>query len=562
MGGMLHLVEDRPTPRAVYNWRVYLSALVAGSAAMMIGYDSAFIGGTLALDSFKDEFHFEDLSTAEVNLKSANIVSCYQAGAFFGAFFAYPFAFYLGRKKGLAVFAAVFVLGAGIMLGTSAKNGLGLLYGGRVLAGIGVGGASNISPIYNSEIAPPAIRGRLVGLYEFSWQIGGLVGFWINYGVDQTMAPSHKQWLIPFSIQLIPAGLLFVGSFLIKESPRWLFQRGRREEGIHNLVWLRQLPADHIYMQEEISGIDAALEKQRNTTGIGFWDPFHAVFSNKRVLYRFLLGGSLFFWQNTSGINAINYYSPTIFKSIGITGTSTSLLTTGIFGVIKTIVTLIWLFFLIDRLGRRALLMYGAIGGSFCMWYIGSYIKIADPSKNFKKDPATGETISTGTLSSGGISAMFFFYLWTICYTPSWNGTPWVLNSEIFDQGVRSLAQAFAAANNWFWNFIVARFTPQMFTTMGYGVYFFFASLMLGSVVFVFFLVPETKGIPLEAMDRLFSRELKARNAHKTILAELRLDDEVFRRESVAGQNAEKGSGSDEGYPRDAKHVEEAKIEV
>jgi hypothetical protein len=85
MGGILHLVEDRPTPRAVYNWRVYLSALVAGSAAMMIGYDSAFIGGTLALASFKDEFHFEDLSTAEVNLKTANIVSCYQAGAFFGA---------------------------------------------------------------------------------------------------------------------------------------------------------------------------------------------------------------------------------------------------------------------------------------------------------------------------------------------------------------------------------------------------------------------------------------------------------------------------------------------
>jgi sugar porter (SP) family MFS transporter len=479
--------------------------------------------------------------------------------------FAYPFGFYLGRKKGLAIFAGFFVLGAGIMLGTNAKNGLGLLYGGRVLAGIGVGGASNLSPIYNSEIAPPAIRGRLVGLYEFSWQIGGLVGFWINYGVDQTMAPSHEQWIIPFSIQLIPAGLLFIGAFLIKESPRWLFQRGRREEGIRNLCWLRQLPVDHIYIEEEIANIDDALNKQAASVGLGFWDPFHALVSNKRVLYRFLLGGSLFFWQNTSGINAINYYSPTVFKSIGISGTSTSLLTTGVFGVVKTIVTIFWLFFLIDRLGRRSLLLYGAIGGSLCMWYIGSYIKIADPSKHFHKDPATGETISTGKLSSGGISAMAFFYLWAICYTPSWNGTPWVLNAEIFDQGVRTLAQAFAAANNWFWNFIVARFTPQMFTTMGYGVYYFFASLMLLSFIFVYFLVPETKGMPLEAMDRLFSRELPARRAHKTVLAELRLDGEIFRRASIARRESvaiQGGKDDESGYPRDAKHVEDYNREV
>jgi MFS family permease len=172
-------VEDRPTPREVYNWRVYLSAAVAGSAAIMIGYDSAFIGGTLALPAFKSEFGFTKLSTSKVNLLTANIVSCYQAGAFFGAFFAYPFGHFLGRRRGLAVFATLFVLGAGLILGANGHRGLGLIYGGRILAGMGVGGTSNLSPIYISEIAPPAIRGRLVGFYEFSWQIGGLVGFWV-----------------------------------------------------------------------------------------------------------------------------------------------------------------------------------------------------------------------------------------------------------------------------------------------------------------------------------------------------------------------------------------------
>lgn len=143
----------------------------------MIGYDSAFIGGTLALDSFTSEFKFSQYSTDQKNLISENIVSCYQAGAFFGALFAYAAGHYLGRKQSLQVFSAIFILGAGLMLGANENRSLGLLYGGRTLAGLGVGGASNLTPIYISELAPPAIRGRLVGLYEMEWQIGGVV--WI-----------------------------------------------------------------------------------------------------------------------------------------------------------------------------------------------------------------------------------------------------------------------------------------------------------------------------------------------------------------------------------------------
>lgn len=113
-------------------------------------------------------------------------------------------------------------------------------------------------------------------------------------------------------------------------------------------------------------------------------------------------------------------------------------------------------------------------------------------------------------------------------YTPSWNGTPWVINSEMFDQNTRSLGQANAAANNWFWNFIIARFTAQMFNAWGYGVYFFFASLMIISVVFVFFCVPETKSIPLEAMDRLFTTKPTWR-ANDILMEELQLQDQEYR---------------------------------
>ncbi|KAI1363298.1 general substrate transporter [Xylaria arbuscula] len=515
--GLLTLKEDRPTPKAVYNWRVYCSAAVASFASCVIGYDSAFIGTTLALPSFVEEFRFNEIGSEQKNLISANIVSLYQAGAFFGSFFAYISTHFLGRRKSLFVASAVFVLGAGLMLGANGERGLGLIYGGRVLAGVGVGACSMIVPIYISELSPPAIRGRLVGLYELGWQIGGLVGFWINYGINLHLPPNHTQWLIPFAVQLIPGGLLFLGAVWIKESPRWLIANGHRDQGIQNLCWIRNLPADEIYIVEEIGFIDEDVERYRREVGAGFWKPFAAL-KNPRVQWRFFLGSALFFWQNGSGINAINYYSPTVFKSLGITGTNTGFLTTGLFGVVKTVLTVVWLLWLIDRLGRRNLLIFGAAGGSICMWIIGAYIKVADPANNV-----------TDTPPPAGIAAIFFFYLWTAFYTPSWNGTPWVLNSEMFDVNTRSLGQASAAASNWLYNFLISRFTPQLFEALGYGVYFFFASLMVLSIFFVFFLVPETKGVPLEAMDRLFETKPVWR-AHGRIMESLREQEEEWRR--------------------------------
>ncbi|UPL02715.1 hypothetical protein LCI18_013649 [Fusarium solani-melongenae] len=471
--------EDRPTPKEVYNFKTYLFAAIASAGAATIGYDSAFIGGTIALDSFKDEFQFENRSTSEVDLLKANIVSCYQAGAFFGALAAYPAGHFLGRRLGMLIFGPIFLLGAAIMLAINNERGFALLYAGRAIAGLSIGAISNLIPIYISEISPPAIRGRLVGMWEVGWQSGGLVGFWINYAVSRTLALSYKQWLIPFAVQLIPASILILGALVSDESPRWLIANGKREKGLRVLSKLRNLPLDHPYMEEEIAQIDLKVARKRN------------------IQWRMFLAGSLFFWQNGSGINAINYYSPTVFKSIGIVGTNASLLSTGIFGVIKTVMTVVWILVLIDQVGRRNLLIYGALGGSISLWMVGGYVAVAKPS-------ADGGSAG----SPGGTMAMAFFYIYTIFYTPSWSGTP-------------CLGQAFAAANNWFWNFIVARFTPQMFTHMGFGVFFLFAALQLASMLYVWLFMPETKGVPLEKMDMLFDQGLKPWRAHKAVMKQL-----------------------------------------
>ncbi|TDZ32199.1 putative quinate permease [Colletotrichum spinosum] len=536
--GILAVVEERPTPKEVYNWRIYVLAVIASCGSCMIGYTSAFIGTTVALDSFKSEFGLATLSTAERNLISENIVSLFVAGAFFGALLTYCLSYFIGRKWCLAIGATTFSLGAGLTCGASSSLGLGILYAGRVFSGLGTGVASNIIPIYISELSPPAIRGRLVGLYELGWQIGGLVGFWINFGVEAHVAPGRTQWMIPFAVQLIPSGLLLLGSMWIRESPRWLFLKDYRKEAMDNLCWIRQLEPNHIYIQEEIAAIDKIYEMQKATVGVGFWQPFQALGARPKLQWRLFLGCMLFFWQNGSGINAINYYSPTIFKSIGIDNNTVNLMT-GIFGVIKAVMTFVWLLFLVDQLGRRKLLLIGAITGSVCMWVIGAYVKIVDPTNNPQDH-----------LSGSGYAAIVFFYLWTAVYTPTWNGTPWVINSEFFDPNFRSLAGGATTASNWLFNFLVSRFTEQMFAAMGYGVYFFFASLSFLAFFFAFFLIPETSGVPLEKVDRLF--EIKpVWRANETLMAQLREEEVQFRtdakgeaahRENANGNKSESDS--------------------
>lgn len=158
-------VEDRPTPPQIYNYRIFGLACIAAWAAVSIGYDSAFVGTSITLKGFTNDF-----GTLNVNT-SANLVSTYQGGAFFGAFAGYPLGHYVGRRWGLTITAIVFTIGAIIMTVASPSTGLTPIYVGRAIAGLAIGAASNLTPMYIAEISPPAIRGQLVGLYEIGWQV-------------------------------------------------------------------------------------------------------------------------------------------------------------------------------------------------------------------------------------------------------------------------------------------------------------------------------------------------------------------------------------------------------
>ncbi|KAJ4290226.1 hypothetical protein N0V90_010441 [Kalmusia sp. IMI 367209] len=506
--GILAKIEDRPTPSSVYNWRVYVSAATASFASCMIGYTTSFIGTTVSLESFKDEFGLSSMSESQSSLIQANIVSLFQAGAFFGSIFAYSTAYYLGRRITLWTFVSMFILGACITFAAIGGK-IGPMYAGRVISGFGVGGCTMIVPIYISEIAPPAIRGRLVGTYELGWQVGGLVGFWINYGMTESVPYGRNQWLIPFAVQLIPAGVVLIGSFLfLRESPRWLWTRGRRDEGIKNLCWLRKLEPEDTYILEEMEMMDL----QVHDLPSGFIKPIRLALTDNKTLWRLFLGHMLFVLQNFSGINAINYYSPTIFDTMGVSSTKTVNLMTGLFGVIKCIMTILWLTVLIDKLGRRTLFLAGGTVGAICMFIIGALI-VSNPS----------QSTSSSSLSSQGIATIVLIYLWTCVYITSWNGTPWVVNAEMFNQSSRNVGQVGASMSNWLWTFVIARVTPNMVAGMGrngFGMYFFFGSVTVCAVFFTWFLIPETKSVPLDQMDRLFAIK-PVRKAQPIVMQEI-----------------------------------------
>lgn len=483
-------------PDAIYNFRIVLVAITAASAAVIIGYDAGFIGGTVSLASFEDEFGLSSMSADAEAQIAANIVSVFQAGAYFGCLLFYPIGEIWGRKVGLLLSGFLLTFGAAISLISNSARGLGAIYAGRVITGLGIGGCSGLAPIYVSEIAPAAIRGKLVGCWEVSWQVGGIIGYWINYGVLQNIPNSRKQWLIPFAIQLVPSGVFLILAFFIPESPRFLIVKGKMDKARKNLAFLRNLDEDHPYLIHEMENMCKSIEDNFNETGRGLFQPLKSLFMKKKMLYRLLLSTALFMMQNGFGINAITYYSPTIFKSLGVEGSNAGLLSTGIFGLLKGAASVFWVFFLVDTFGRRVCLCYLSIPCTLCMWYIGAYVKIANPSA------ALAEGNSTS--SAAGTAAKALLYIWTIFYGITWNGTVWVMCAEYFPQSVRVPAQAINASSNWFWAFIFGHFTGQALDNIGYGYYFLFAACSLVFPVVIWFVYPDAKNVPLEAIDYLF----------------------------------------------------------
>ncbi|CAL3965630.1 hypothetical protein PZA11_002533 [Diplocarpon coronariae] len=487
-----------PAPSAVYNWRVYALAVSASMGSSMFGYDSAFIGGALALPSFKQRFGLATAAGSELADLKANIVSTFQAGCFFGAIACYALSEKLGRRLPLMICGAVFDVGVVLQLASAGE--IGLIYAGRALTGLGVGASSLIIPQYISECAPPAIRGRLVGVFEILLQFSLVIGFWVNYGVNENVAPtSDAQWHIPFAIQLVPSGLLIIAMYFQPESPRWLLKNGRDAEAVANLARIRGLPAADPYICWEVETCQAQAQRDRER---GAHDSLarklRAVFA-PGVRNRLAIGMSLMMLQNLSGINALNYYSPSIFEAIGFSGTSVGLLATGVFGLVKAFATLAFMLFGIDKVGRRRSLVCGSVGAIVAMFYLAGFTQVS------------GSFDHTIKRDAGAYAAIVMIYLFAVFYAISWNGIPWIFCAEVYPTATRSLCLVFTTCTQWLGQFTIVYSTPYMMNDIKWGTFVFFGAALVVALIFAVLFLPETKGLSLEDMDLLFTQAGLAR---------------------------------------------------
>ncbi|KAF9267798.1 sugar transporter [Marasmius fiardii PR-910] len=506
----------------VKNRRVFAIAVFASLGGLY-----GVFSGVLPMTSFVNRMGDDAVDSG----KKGWLVAILELGAWFGVLVTGYLADRFSRKY--TIFMAVVVFCVGVIVQTTAKAA-DSIYGGRFVTGMGVGSLSMCVPLYNAELAPPEVRGSLVALQQLAITFGIMVSFWIDYGtnfIGGTGPTQHEAaWRIPLALQLVPAVILGVGILFMPFSPRWLVNQGREDEALAVLARARQLPPDNELVQIEFLEIKAQhlFEKetsearfpqyQNGTFASNFKLGFHeylSLITNKGLFWRIAVGSLTMFFQQWTGVNAILYYAPSIFKNLGLTGNTTSLLATGVVGVamfLATIPAVIW----VDQLGRKPVLVSGAFMMAACHFIVAAlsgsfgndWPKYAAPFFYLVRIIEELITTSVVTLVSlppvvldlivlivilaAGWAACAFVWIFAIGFGYSWGPCAWIIVAEIYPLSVRGKGLSIAASSNWMNNFIVGQVTPSMIQNITFGT-------------FIFFGVPETKGVTLEEMEEVFS---------------------------------------------------------
>lgn len=306
---------------------------------------------------------------------SSNIVALLNAGAFFGAVAPAVFSRWIGRRPMMAVAAFLMIVG-GILQTAAQPPALSMIYGGRIISGFGVGMVSNLTPVYVAETAPKELRGMLMSLFEMFLVCGGLLAYWTTYGCSLHLPPTSKQWRVPLSIQIILAAIVLAGSFAICESPRWLAKQDRWDEARNNLRYLRGADTDDLDLKTELAEMKAQIEEEiEATAGRSLKELFQ-----RRNFIRLVWGCGVSFFSIWGGQTALLYYGPVVFGQIGFVGQNAALFASGMFTVIKVIVTVGFLVLGVQQFKRKNLFSLGAFVMAVTMFALGAILKTHPPS--------------------------------------------------------------------------------------------------------------------------------------------------------------------------------------
>lgn len=431
---------------------VIFSTLVAALGGLLFGFDTAVISGTT--EALQTVFVLDDFWLGFT-------VAVALIGTIVGAFGVGKPADLLGRKRTLMVIGVCYLISA---IGSAIAHGWieFLLY--RFLGGLAVGGASVVAPMYIAEISPAHLRGRLVAVNQLNVVTGILVAFFSNFLIGR-LIESGEAWRWMFGVEAFPAALFIGLLFFIPYSPRWLVKRGRHKEARAVLMRMGEPDVDRELVEIEASLHTTAGEKPDK------------LFQRKYRLPLFCAWAVAMFNQ-LSGINALMYYAPKIFQMAGA-GAEDALFQAVIIGGTNLVFTVLALF-IIDRFGRRPLLYMGSVGTAASLFLVASQFSGAELS---------GDLVLYGLV--GFIAA----------FAISQGAVIWVFISEIFPNKVRSKGQAFGSFTHWFMAAAVSWTFPVLASDNGAGIFAFFGVMMLLQLVFVWKVMPETKGVSLEELE-------------------------------------------------------------
>ncbi|MGE4369856.1 MAG: sugar porter family MFS transporter, partial [Burkholderiaceae bacterium] len=435
---------------------IYFVAMVAGLAGILFGFDEGVIAG--ALHALHAQF---SISPLEEGLMTAAV----PFGAIFGALLAGPLSERHGRRKMLLAAALLFTLGA-VFAGLI--TAVWMLTLARLMLGVAVGVAAMVAPLYISESAPTEKRGMLVSIYQLAITLGILGAYLVNFALDD-------QWRTMFMLGAIPGIALLAGMAVLSDTPRWLAAQGRSSEARQAMARLRGQPADSPQIHQELNAITQAAQQP---DGPGRW----RTLLSPVIRPAFVVGIGLFLLQQLSGINAVIYYAPTVFKEAGFDSGSTQIMATIGVGVVNVLMTLVGMV-LIDRIGRRKLLYIGFAGTAVSLGMI-----------------AIGAATGAQSLD---ILAIIGLTLYIAAFAASLGPLPWVMMAEIFPLHVRGLAMSVTSLANWGFNFLVVFSFPVLVSWIGLGgVFGIYALVCVAGLVFTWARVPETSGVSLEAIER------------------------------------------------------------
>jgi SP family arabinose:H+ symporter-like MFS transporter len=440
---------------------VTLVSIVAALGGLLFGFDTAVVSG--AIGFMKERF---DLNELEVGWAVSSLI----IGCVIGAAGTGVLSDRFGRKKVLIMAAILFIIGS---IGSALPDTFSGYIIARIIGGLGIGITSTLCPLYNAEIAPAQYRGRLVALNQLATVTGIFLVYFVNLGIasyGDNAWDISMGWRWMFGVGVIPGLLFMVLLFFVPESPRWLIKQGRPAESLPILL---RIHGEELARQEVLD-IKESFKQEGGSIGKLF---------GPGLRLALIVGVVLAVLQQVTGINAIMYYAPEIFKATGA-GTNASLIQTILVGLINFLFTILALW-LIDKVGRKALLLVGSSLMTLCLLVIGTAFQ-------------TGHT--------SGPLVIIFILLYVASFAVSLGPVVWVVISEIFPNSIRGKATAIASMSLWAADYVVSQSFPPMLNTAGPAITFWIFGIMsLFTFFFTWRVVPETKGKSLEEIESLWS---------------------------------------------------------